>query len=58
MRDSGIVAFSEMRYIGKPDPERVVADIEYDLALRYGDTPRPEIDFKYYREAIAALPEA
>lgn len=58
MRDSGIVAFSEMRYIGKPDPERVVADIEYDLVLRYGDTPRPEIDFKYYREAIAALPEA
>lgn len=58
MRDSGIVAFSEARYIGKPDPERVVADIEYDLALRYGDTPRPEIDFKYYREAIAALPEA
>lgn len=58
MRDSGIVAFSEMRYIGKPDPERVVADIEYDLALRYGDIPRPEIDFKYYREAIAALPEA
>lgn len=58
MRDSGIVAFSEMRYIGKPDPERVVADIEYDLALRYGDTGRPEIDFKYYREAIAALPEA
>ena len=58
MRDSGIVAFSEMRYIDKPDPERVVADIEYDLALRYGDTPRPEIDFKYYREAIAALPEA
>lgn len=58
MRDSGIVAFSEMRYIGKPDPERVVSDIEYDLALRYGDIPRPEIDFKYYREAIAALPEA
>lgn len=58
MRDSGIVAFSEARYIGKPDPERVVADIEYDLAVRYGDTPRPEIDFKYYREAIAALPEA
>lgn len=58
MRDSGIVAFSEMRYIDKPDPERVVADIEYDLAVRYGDTPRPEIDFKYYREAIAALPEA
>ncbi len=58
MRDSGIVAFSEARYIGKPDPERVVADIEYDLALRYGDTPRLEIDFKYYREAIAALPEA
>ncbi len=58
MRDSGIVAFSEMRYIGKPDPERVVSDIEYDMALRYGDTPRPEIDYQYYREAIAALPEA
>lgn len=58
MRDSGIVAFSEMRYIGKPDPERVVADIEYDMTLRYGDMPRPEIDFNYYREAIAALPEA
>lgn len=58
MRDSGIVAFSEARYIGKPDPERVVSDIEYDMALRYGDTPRPEIDYQYYREAIAALPEA
>ena len=28
-----------MRYLGIPDPERVVADIQYDLDLRYGDTP-------------------
>ncbi len=58
MRDSVIVAFSEMRYTGKPDPERVVADIEKDMALRYGDTPRPETDYQYYRGAIAALPDA
>ena len=25
--DSGLVAYSEMRYLGIPDPERVVADI-------------------------------
>ena len=56
--DSGLVAFSEMRYIGVPDPERVVADIQYDLDLRYGDTPRPEIDFDAYRSAIAALNKA
>lgn len=53
--DSGIVAYSEMRYIGVPDPERVVTDIQYDLDLRYGDTPRPEIDLNAYRTAIAAL---
>lgn len=56
--DSGLVAYSEMRYIGKPDPEKVVADIGYDLDLRYGDAPRPEIDLDYYRTAIAALPDA
>ncbi len=54
--DSGIVAYSEMRYICRPTPEQVVADIEYDLALRYGDAQRPEIDLDYYRMAIAALP--
>lgn len=56
--DSGLVAFSEMRYIGVPDPERVVADIQYDLDLRYGDAPRPEIDLEAYRTAIAALNKA
>lgn len=56
--DSGLVAFSEMRYISVPDPERVVADIQYDLDLRYGDTPRPEIDFEAYRTAVAALNKA
>lgn len=56
--DSGLVAYSEMRYLGIPDPERVVADIQYDLDLRYGDTPRPEIDFDAYRSAIAALNKA
>lgn len=56
--DSGLVAFSEMRYIGVPDPERVVADIQYDLDLRYGDAPRPEIDLNAYRTAIAALNKA
>ena len=53
--DSRLVAYSEMRYIGVPDPERVVADIQYDLDLRYGDAPRPEIDLDAYRSAIAAL---
>lgn len=56
--DSGLVAFSEMRYISVPDPERVVADIQYDLDLRYGDAPRPEIDFEAYRTAVAALNKA
>ncbi|MCM1311188.1 MAG: RNA-directed DNA polymerase, partial [Bacteroides sp.] len=55
--DSGMVAYSEMRYMGKPDPEKVLADIAYDLDLRYGDVERPEIDLEYYRTAIAALPE-
>lgn len=54
--DSGMVAYSEMRYLDKPDPERVVSDIMTDLDLRYGDAPRPEIDLEYYRTAIAALP--
>lgn len=53
--DSGMVAYSEMRYIGIPTPERVLADIAYDLDLRYGDQPRPEIDMDAYRTAIAAL---
>lgn len=56
--DSGLVAYSEMRYIGVPDPERVVADIQHDLDLRYGDAPRPEIDLNAYRTAIAALNKA
>lgn len=56
--DSGLVAYSEMRYIGVPDPERVVADIQYDLDLRYGDAPRPDIDLNAYRTAIAALNKA
>ena len=56
--DSRLVAYSEMRYIGVPDPERVVADIQYDLDLRYGDAPRPEIDLNAYRTAIAALNKA
>lgn len=50
-----MVAYSEMRYIGIPTPERVLADIAYDLDLRYGDQPRPEIDMDAYRTAIAAL---
>lgn len=56
--DIRLVAYSEMRYIGVPDPERVVADIQYDLDLRYGDAPRPEIDLDAYRSAIAALNKA
>ena len=56
--DSRLVAYSEMRYIGVPDPERVVADIQYDLDLRYGEAPRPEIDLDAYRSAIAALNKA
>ncbi len=47
-----------MRYTDVPDPERVVADIRYDLDIRYGDAPRPEIDFDAYRSAIAALNKA
>ena len=53
--DSGLVSYSEVRYIGIPETERVVADIMTDLDLRYGDTPRPEIDLNAYRTAIAAL---
>lgn len=58
LRDSGIVAFSEMRYIGIPDWERVESDIRADLALRYGDTPWPEIDFDAYRAQITVLKNA
>ena len=55
--DTGLIAFSENRYNGIPDAEKVVADITADLDLRYGgESPsRPEIDLVYYREAIAAL---
>lgn len=56
--DSGMVSYSEMRYIGIPDPERVIADIRRDLEIRYGSSPRPEIDFDAYRTAIAALNKA
>lgn len=56
--DSRLVAYSEMRYIDVPAPERVVADIQYDLDLRYGEAPRPEIDLNAYRTAIAALNKA
>lgn len=62
--DSGMVAYSEMRYFGKPDPEKVVSDIVADIDLRYGTeaerdangVSRPVIDLEYYRTAIAALP--
>ncbi len=57
-RDSGIVAFSEMRYIGIPGWERVESDIRADLSLRYGDTPWPGIDFDAYRAQITALKNA
>lgn len=53
--DSGTVAFSEVRYVGVPDPETVVADIQKDLNLRYGEGDRPEIDLDSYRSAIATL---
>lgn len=53
--DTRIVTFSEMRYIGIPDPERVIADIQADLDLRYADRAQPEIDLDAYRTAIAAL---
>ncbi len=56
--DSGLVSYSEMRYIGIPDPERVIADIRRDLEIRYGTSPRPEIDFDAYRTAIASLNKA
>lgn len=56
--DSGIVAYSEMRYPDIPTSDRVLSDIEYDLAIRYGDAPRPEIDFDAYRTAIIALDKA
>lgn len=54
--DTGLIAFSENRYNGIPVAEKVVADITADLDLRYGESPsRPEVDFDYYREAIAAF---
>ncbi len=54
--DTGLIAFSENRYNGIPEAEKVVADITADLDLRYGDSAaRPEVDMDYYREAIAAL---
>ena len=55
MVDSGMVSYSEMRYIGMPDPERVLADMRRDLEIRYKDSPHPAIDFDTYRAAIAAL---
>lgn len=54
--DTGLIAFSENRYTGIPDAEKVVADITADLDLRYGESSsRPEIDLEYYRAAISAL---
>lgn len=51
-RDSGFVAFSVKVYHLLPTPDEVVADIEADLAARYTETERPDIDLAQYRLAI------
>ncbi len=54
-RDTGFVAFSVKVYHTLPKPADVVADIEADLAARYPDGNRPDIDIEQYRLAIENL---
>lgn len=54
--DTRMVAYSEMRYFGVPDWEKVKADMEFDLTLRHGEPEAwPEIDWERYRTELAAL---
>ena len=54
-RDSGFVACSVKVYHDMPTAAQVVADIEADLAARYKDGNRPDIDLEQYRLAIENL---
>ena len=55
VRDSGIVICSVKVYHELPAADVVVADIEADLAARYKDGNRPDIDLAQYRLAIENL---
>ena len=54
-QDSGFVACSVKVYHDIPTTAQVVADIEADLATRYKDGNRPDIDLEQYRLAIENL---
>lgn len=54
-RDSGFVACSVKVYHELPAADTVIADIEADLAARYKDGNRPDIDLEQYRLAIENL---
>lgn len=54
-QDSGFVSFSVKVYHTLPTAEQVVADIEADLAVRYADNDRPDVDLEQYRTAIENL---
>ena len=54
-RDSGFVACSVKVYHELPTADKVIADIEADLAARYKDGNRPDIDLEQYRLAIENL---
>lgn len=51
-QETDFVAFSVKVYPTLPAADEVAADIEADLAARYPDGNRPEIDVEQYRIAI------
>ena len=55
VRDSGIVVCSVKVYHELPTADVVVADIEADLAARYEEGNRPDVDVEQYRLAIENL---
>ena len=54
-QDSGFVSFSVKVYHTLPTAEQVAADIEADLAARYAEADRPDVDLAQYRIAIENL---
>lgn len=54
-QETDLVAFSVKVYPTLPPADEVAADIESDLAARYPDGNRPQIDVEQYRVAIENL---
>lgn len=54
-QDSRFVSFSVKVYHYIPTAAQVATDIEIDLATRYAENDRPDVDFEQYRIAIENL---